>query len=265
MLAGENKLHFLTYYNKRMTEFSDDNKTLNGAYGARWRRRRVIIDNQLLEVDQLNAIISHLLSNRNSRRAVLQIWDVRDDLLRIDSSKDIACNDSVVFQVRADGNTLDMTVRNRSNDLIWGLMGADYVHFCLLFEYMADCLEMQRGCYYHFTNDLHAYEDTWDHDKIMSGDTHGPIQDGTPRIRLVENKGRFDEEVKSFITSPAQFFEEPFLECVAKPMMLAYSHQKQFHYNEAYRYCQLIVNHDWRDACTEWIKRAEKRRSHAVS
>src|ERR1700744_2369987 len=37
MLAGRNDLAPLTYYNSRMNEFSDDQKTLNGAYGYRWR------------------------------------------------------------------------------------------------------------------------------------------------------------------------------------------------------------------------------------
>ena len=34
-----------------------------------------------------------------SRRAVLQMWNVEDDLLKVDSSRDVCCNLSVLFTV----------------------------------------------------------------------------------------------------------------------------------------------------------------------
>jgi hypothetical protein len=38
MLAGRNDAAFLQQFNKRMADFSDDNKVFNAAYGYRWRK-----------------------------------------------------------------------------------------------------------------------------------------------------------------------------------------------------------------------------------
>ena len=37
MLAGKNDLEYVSRFNSRMKDFSDDGKILNGAYGHRWR------------------------------------------------------------------------------------------------------------------------------------------------------------------------------------------------------------------------------------
>ena len=37
MLAGRDDLKFVSRFNKRMKDFSDDGVTLNGAYGYRWK------------------------------------------------------------------------------------------------------------------------------------------------------------------------------------------------------------------------------------
>src|SRR5262249_11634251 len=107
MLAGRNDVAPLSYYNSRMKEFSDDGKTLNGAYGYRWRNARgreygsgltiVMVDDPTLPTgkrpvcadlsvgscDQLDTLVNHLRADPTSRRAVLQMWNVEDDLLKI--------------------------------------------------------------------------------------------------------------------------------------------------------------------------------------
>jgi hypothetical protein len=93
MLAGRNDVAPLTYYVSKMKDFSDDDgKTFNGAYGYRWRH--ALRDSTLgwEDKDQLDIIVSHLKGNPESRRAVLQMWNVEDDLLKIERSKDVCCN-----------------------------------------------------------------------------------------------------------------------------------------------------------------------------
>ena len=133
MLAGSNRVDQVAYYAKQMNEYTDEGETLNGAYGYRWRKSKT---------DQLNVLIEHLKANPQSRRAVLQMWNVEDDLLKIDTSKDVCCNLSVMFSLREatreetahNEDLLDMTVTNRSNDVIWGLVGASYVDSTMLQE-----------------------------------------------------------------------------------------------------------------------------------
>src|SRR5690606_3416900 len=100
MLAGRDDVAPLAYYSSKIAEIASDNgQTFNGAYGRRWRR--MLSDSNGDEVDQLKILIEHLRQLPNSRRAVLQMWTVGDDLLNIgtpvDYSKDVCCNTCVYF------------------------------------------------------------------------------------------------------------------------------------------------------------------------
>ena len=67
MIHGRNDLRPLTFFVESMRDFSDDNETLWGAYGWRWR--------DYFDKDQLDIIIAMLQRNPDDRRAVLQMWD----------------------------------------------------------------------------------------------------------------------------------------------------------------------------------------------
>jgi hypothetical protein len=146
MLAGRRDLAYLEQFNGRMREFSDDGKVFHGAYGYRWR--------QHFSLDQLTALIKMLTVDPLTRRAVLTMWEPDYDLSS--PSKDIPCNTHIYFRVVKD--RLTMTVCNRSNDLVWGLCGANVVHFSVLHEFVAHATGNLMGSYYHFTNNLHIYD-----------------------------------------------------------------------------------------------------------
>jgi thymidylate synthase len=162
MLAGRNDVEFAAYYAKQMLQYTDDGKTLNGAYGYRWRKH--------FGYDQLEAVIEELKKTKgNSRRCVIQMWDASRDFypgedswavkresdLLNQTSKDLPCNTALMFDAQL--GHLDMTVVNRSNDTIWGCYGANAVHFSFLLEYMADRIGIPVGTYYQVSNNLHAY------------------------------------------------------------------------------------------------------------
>src|SRR5580698_2494000 len=67
MLAGRNDLAWPLYFNSKFGQFSDDSKTLWGAYGMRWR--------EWFGYDQLPLVMKELKKNPNSRRVVLAMWD----------------------------------------------------------------------------------------------------------------------------------------------------------------------------------------------
>lgn len=146
MLAGRNDVAPLAYYAPNVANYSDDGQTFNGAYGYRWRQAKYEIDPNIMahdrmrSCDQLGIIVNHLKEKPNSRRVNLQMWNVEDDLLKIDNGKDVCCNTNVYFSIRQaldNGQPycqetgyplrkwLDMTVCNRSNDLVWGMLGAN--------------------------------------------------------------------------------------------------------------------------------------------
>lgn len=157
MLAGRNDLKFVEAFASNMANFSVDGKTLQAAYGYRWRKTWG---------DQLTAVVNKLVKSPNSRQVVLNIWDPSTDLRDSDlNAKDRACNISVVFTPRPNygaerqllGYTLDMTVYNRSNDLVWGAYGANYVHFGFLHEFVAAAAMMRQGVYTQVGANSHLY------------------------------------------------------------------------------------------------------------
>jgi thymidylate synthase len=322
MLAGRNDVATVAYYAKQMREYSEDGKTLNGAYGYRWRNQLVNVyehgDPTWQPVDQLDVLVAHLKADPTSRRAVLQMWNVENDLLKIGQSKDVCCNLSVMFTLRevdervhtGDGNVvnddgparyLDMTVTNRSNDLCWGMLGANYVHFTILQEYLAARLGVEVGRYHHFTNNLHVYETRpdWKPAELLADDLPeglgryegnradplavnfvgtGAAKLGT--VPLVRDPASFEDELLRIVEhwsgkrdvhaaladGVGTRYTEPFLRDVADPMFAAFACHKAGHDHDAFT---ILGNaegmaDDWKIAAEAWLTRRVKRRADRV-
>lgn len=145
MLGGRNDVDFVSKFNSNIKNYSDDQSTFHGAYGYRWRRHFFI--------DQLDSVVRQLSKDPSSRRVVLTMWDPYVDFET--DGKDLPCNTHIYFRV-IDGN-LDITVCNRSNDVIWGMFGANAVHMSVLQEYVALRLGVGVGVYYQISNNAHIY------------------------------------------------------------------------------------------------------------
>lgn len=298
MLAGRNDVEPLVYYNRRMANYSDDGKTFNGAYGHRWRNMPWYGGTTL---DQLTQLIRHLKADPWSRRAVLQMWNVEDDLLKIHCSKDVCCNTHAYFLVEkgrcswckgtgkepvfndaveqtgySDGpcvkcygkphelpSYLNMTVCNRSNDLIWGLLGANAVHFSILQEYLAARLGLEVGAYNQITNNLHVYTNNWNPELWLTG-----LLDDYPKetVPLVKDPVSFDRELPAFVERHSKDafageYTEPFLRDVAQPLCLAYHHHRNKQTDQAIRIVDDgVADAAWSAAALEWLTRRLKDR-----
>lgn len=281
MLAGRNDLQPLLEFVKDFGQFSDDGIYLNGAYGYRWR----FAGSEDHDLDQLVLIANHLKQNPDSRRAVLQMWNVEDDLMKIggiqeydeetgyplpNGSKDVCCNLSVLFSLEEsaipsdNGYVLNMTVYNRSNDLVLGCLGANYVHFSFLMEYMATRIGVGVGEYHQVSNDLHFYTGKkFDLTKLAESYDTDWYSDNRERrhIPLVQDADRFDNEVESFVTwKHGIAYQEPFLATVASPMMLVHTLHKEGKDIQAWEATQYISATDWQEACRQWLTtRMEKK------
>lgn len=305
MLSGRNDVESLSYYSSKISQFSDDGKTFNGAYGYRWRKAARYADDNgeaiLYEekdengdeydvtgedFDQLEVLIKHLKENPLSRRAVLQMWNVEDDLLKVDSSKDVCCNLSVIFEVEAgvdydDANGphdvpkyLNMTVVNRSNDLIWGLLGANVVHFSTLQEYVANRLMIEVGKYNQFTSNGHVYDWNWKpelwlskRNRTMHDKRPNSWEEEYPEITrdLVQHAPTFDRELQSITDLRIQCgirYEEPFFQEVAKPMFASWKRYKADELSKAVATLDHCMQMDWRIAGKQWLQRRIERRNN---
>lgn len=289
MLNGNNNVDYLTWFNSGISKYSDDGKTLHGAYGHRWR--------EYFGYDQLDWIIEELTANPSSRRCVLQMWDGGRTEFVIDRNskghllntgtweaidgtgdlytathggKDVPCNISAMFLV--NNGKLDMTVCNRSNDAIWGMLGANVVHFSFLQEYMAAGIGVPVGFYHQITNNLHVYLEKFEPAKWLS-----PINErlapayysdewnNNQLIPLVYKRHRFDHQLAHFIDNAEgcpirtdHTYEEPFLVHVAIPMFKAFARHKDRDYEAALKTCDRILSIDWRIASYNWISKRQQ-------
>lgn len=163
ILCGRSDVEGLTPYNKSIAQFSDDGVYFNAPYGERLRfwgkndSRDWIIN----PIDQLTDCYNKLKADENTRQAVAFIGNPHFDNSKytLAGGKDIACNLNIKFKIR--NGKLDITVDNRSNDLHWGLYGANLCQFSTIQEAMASWLDVPVGNYYQQSDSLHIYLDDY--------------------------------------------------------------------------------------------------------
>lgn len=255
ILAGRNDVEWLSQFNSRMREYSDDGKTYNAPYGYRLRAE--------FGFDQIQNVIELLKTDPSTRRAVLQIWNCKKDLKE---SLDIPCNDLVMFKVR--DNKLNMTVCNRSNDAIWGAYGANVVQFSMLQEYIANKIGMDVGVYNQVSDSLHVYPDNpkW---KVLS---ELPYRDNDfykydiQPYPLGADHPLWDVDLKLFMEQAApsyvgyidwQKYHTSFFRYVAIPMFKSWYHYK--HFGKGLIQAETIRATDWKAAAIQWLRKREKK------
>lgn len=113
ILAGREDVEFLQYFNKRISQYSDNGKIFHGAYGKRLGFD-LAVEPELWKYSQIQNLIEVLKKDRHSRRGVLCLWQPMMDLNI--PSKDIPCNDLIFVKIRDD--RLNITVCCRSNDIL---------------------------------------------------------------------------------------------------------------------------------------------------
>lgn len=251
MLAGRNDLEFVAGLVPSMANYSDDGRTLNGAYGHRWRHH--------FGIDQLLWAVEELSGDPTSRRVVVSMWDGAHDPGL--GSKDLPCNISLHLRVNHKGE-LDMTVFNRSNDLWFGAYGANAVHFSVLQEFVASALGREVGRYWQVSDNWHLYTELYKSERIA--DRPDPYAQGevTPYPLVKGDHKTWLQELDIFLESGGVMplgTKEPFFRKVAAPFWGAYRAFKEeegiMKYERPLEILQSCAATDWRRAGEEWIVR----------
>ena len=290
MLGGRNDVDSVAYYVKQMRAYSDDGETFHGAYGYRWRK--------YFGYDQIQMVIDELSANPDSRRCVLQMWDGGRTQHEIDTEgrlprdpthwtecepvegtgdlyiathggKDVPCNLCCVFEIVQD--KLNMTVYNRSNDSIWGMLGANYVHMTVLQEYVAMLIGVELGIYSIVTSNGHIYlNDQWTVlrervDTSVHSLVDCRVYHKQPATMLWAGKPELvDSEISFFLenepvaTSKEVHHEEEFTIPFIHDAWLAckaYRLRKEGKQDQAIQTISQMVGTDWKTACIDWVGR----------
>ena len=254
MMSGSNEPNWIKQFNARFEEYADPSGVIHGAYGHRWRNH---FDN-----DQLHTAIRILRNNPESRRVVLGMWDPSEDLGT--EHNDLPCNTHIYLRI-VDGS-LNMTVSNRSNDVIWGMSGANAVHMTMLQELIAQAVDVEVGTYSVMTVNAHMYPDlVKDFERIRmttlayypegysANDHITPIlADGEHYTELLHECFMF---VRGRLTDGSAF-----LAGTAAPMEDIYLSRKGGHVSteQAIEMCEDIHDIRWRNACIQWLRRRLK-------
>jgi len=250
MLAGRQDVAWPAKFVKNMVNYSDDGVTLSGAYGNRWR--------QHFGVDQLAWVVDTLCKDPTTRRCVVSMWDVSKDTEASDrEGKDIPCNTHVYFSVHA--NLLRMTVCCRSNDVLWGAYGSNYVHFTFLMEYIANQLGIGLGQYSQISNNYHVYLRQYPRevlrDIVAEPFVRYPDKVQCPLISSSVTDWHRDLENFLDFGASEQQYTDRFFPDVAKPMYDAWTFQNKGMHLASLFQCAVIKDDGWRRVCTEWVLR----------
>jgi len=263
MLAGRNDVTFLNEFNSNMKNYSDNGETFNGAYGHRARYH--------FYKDQFAGVVKILKADPYSRQAVVQLWDP-DDLKK--KTLDKCCNMSIVFRIRAD-QRLDMTVYNRSNDMIYGAFGANAVHFSIIHEYIAAHLNIAMGKYYQVSNAFHVYTDVnskytgkgaelWE--KLNNNYKASNIY-ADPAINLVTMLSPEITEIDMDIEYMFRLYDErvqmrhinyynwrsSYFKKLIIPTIITWFTHKEKGAKEALKIAEAIEAEDWKAGCKQWL------------
>lgn len=277
MLAGRQDLATLTEFVKNMSNFSDDGgKTQPGAYGFRWRHQ--FDYRRGITLDQLQWAVRRLKADPDDRRVVIQMWDPAADAYAADNGgKDVPCNLLALPTIGTDGR-LNLTVYNRSNDMVWGAYGANAVHFSVLQEYIAAMVGVPVGCYWQVANNFHGYLSTigkageeWPWGQSGLFGTSGqflPDPYGAGRIRPMPmftglTEAEALDDIEMFLENPARVdIRSAFLRRVACPMVMAHRAFKLRGGLEGVASArevleQMPADNDWRAGATLWLDNRE--------
>lgn len=242
MLAGLNGARHIAPYNNNIRKSAEEDGSIHGAYGHRWRTH--------FGLDQVDTAIQMLKYDPTTRHAVISLWDARTDLtpLRLN---DRPCNTQIMFRIVH--GCLDMTVVNRSNDVVWGLLGANYVHMTYLQEVVARAIKVPLGNYRVMANNLHIYQHHWELLENLDRNLSTP---NTPTLGAYPIL--FSEETYPQLTAACEAFFAgttghscAWVDDVVAPMAMIYKARKAGIPAEHYRAVKCPA---WREACEHWHK-----------
>jgi thymidylate synthase len=249
MLGGGLYVESILPFNSNYIQYAEEDGAVHGAYGARWRSH--------FGMDQIVGIVEDFRADPTSRRAVMQMWSAANDLGA--RKRDVPCNTGIYFDLR--GGVLNMTVTNRSNDILWGAYGANVVHMSMLQELIARALGVKLGRYIQFSNNFHLYTNNERaqeflaapptvNDLYLTGEAV-PL----PMLRGGEDYEDFLEDCVRFVENRQSPMHTEFMRSVVQPLAQAYIDRKVGLKNWRTALGPVPSQCDWLVGFEDWVQR----------
>lgn len=147
-LAGDTNIKYLQDHNVRIwNEWADENGNLGPVYGKQWRSWETA-DGRT--IDQIKDVLNLIKSNPDSRRMIVNAWNVGD----IEKMALPPCHCLFQFYV-ADGK-LSCQLYQRSADIFLGVP-FNIASYALLTMMIAHVTDLEPGEFVHTLGDAHIY------------------------------------------------------------------------------------------------------------
>lgn len=147
-LNGDTNIKYLTDNGVRIwNEWADENGDLGPVYGKQWRSWQTL-DGKV--VDQISNAIALIKNNPDSRRIIVNAWNVGE----LDQMALMPCH--TMFQFYVADNKLSCQLYQRSADCFLGVP-FNIASYALLTMMMAQVCGLQVGDFVHTLGDAHLY------------------------------------------------------------------------------------------------------------
>ncbi|WP_096190061.1 thymidylate synthase [Evansella halocellulosilytica] len=157
-IKGDTNIQYLKDNNVRIwNEWADENGDLGPVYGEQWRSWPKRDGGR---IDQLGEVIEQIKQNPNSRRLVVNAWNVAD----LDKMALSPCH--CLFQFYVSDGKLSCQLYQRSADLFLGVP-FNIASYSLLTMMIAQECDLEVGEFIHTFGDVHIYNNHIDQVKLQ--------------------------------------------------------------------------------------------------
>lgn len=172
-LKGDTNIKYLTDHGVKIwNEWADENGELGPVYGKQWRSWRTP-DGK--EIDQVSDVINQIKHNPDSRRIIINAWNVGE----LSKMALMPCHALVQFYVTPAPTTggkakLSCQLYQRSADVFLGVP-FNIASYALLTMMIAQVCDLDCGEFIHTFGDVHIYSNHMDQVKLQLTRTPFPL------------------------------------------------------------------------------------------
>jgi len=157
-LKGDTNVRYLQEHGVKIWDaWADENGDLGPVYGKQWRRWETA-DGQV--IDQIQKMIETIKSNPDSRRMIVNAWNVGE----LDSMALTPCH--CLFQFYVSEGKLSCQLYQRSADVFLGVP-FNIASYALLTHMMAQVCGLKVGEFVHSFGDVHLYNNHFEQAQIQ--------------------------------------------------------------------------------------------------
>lgn len=185
-ISGETNIKYLQDNGVRIwNEWADENGNLGPVYGSQWRKWKAANGEV---IDQLSDVVEQIKNNPNSRRLIVNAWNVGE----LDNMALPPCH--MMFQFYVNNGKLSCQLYQRSADSFLGVP-FNIASYALLTMMIAQVTGLKAGDFIHTIGDAHIYNNHFEQVKLqLSRETRK-----LPKMKINPNvKSIFDFKYKDF-------------------------------------------------------------------